>query len=91
MSRPWSAGQRPEVTKMAKPVKAVVLVMLEPKTIDDADKIKKIPGVNDGFLVFGHYDYVAFLEVPGLENVGQITDKIQKLSFVRFVEALIER
>jgi len=72
-------------------VKAVVLVMLEPQTFEDAGKINKIPGVVDGFLVFGHYDYVAFLDVPGLEKVGQIADKIQKLGFVRYVETLIER
>ncbi len=72
-------------------VKAVVLVMLEPKTFEDAGKIKKLPGVKDGFLVFGHYDYVAFLEVQGLEKVSQIADKIQKLGFVRYVETLIER
>ena len=72
-------------------VKAEVLVMLEPKTVDDADKITKIPGVTDGFLVFGHYDYAAFVDVQGLEKVGQIADKIQKLGFVRYVETLIER
>lgn len=65
--------------------------MLEPKTFEDANKIKKIPGVTEGFLVFGHYDYVAFLDVQGLEKVGQIADKIQKLGFVRYVETLIER
>jgi len=65
--------------------------MLEPKTFEDANKIKKIPGVTEGFLVFGHYDYTAFLDVQGLEKVGQIADKIQKLGFVRYVETLIER
>ncbi|HEX9907947.1 MAG TPA: Lrp/AsnC ligand binding domain-containing protein [Thermoplasmata archaeon] len=72
-------------------VKAVVLVMLEPQTFDEASKITKIQGVMDGFLVFGHYDYIAFIDVPGLEKVGQIADKIQKLGFVRYVETLIER
>jgi len=72
-------------------VKAVVLVMLEPKTFEDANKIKKLAGVKDGFLVFGHYDYVTFIDVPSLEKVGQIADKIQKLGFVRYVETLIER
>lgn len=72
-------------------VKALSLVMLEPKTFDDADRIKRIPGVVEGFLVFGHYDYVAFIDVPGLEKVGQTADKIQKLGFVRYVETLIER
>lgn len=76
---------------MANMVKAVVLVMLEPKTFEESSKIKKIPGVKDGFLVFGHYDYVAFLDVQGLEKVSQIADKIQKLGFVRYVETLIER
>jgi len=72
-------------------VKAVVLVMLEPKTYVDAYKITKIAGVKSGYPVFGHYDYVAFLDVSGLEKVGQIADKIQKLGFVRYVETLIER
>lgn len=73
-------------------VKAVVLVMLEPKIFEDAvPKISKIPGVTDAFIVFGHYDLVAFVEVPGLESVGQIADKVQKISFVRYVETLIER
>lgn len=72
-------------------VKAVVLVMLEPKTFEDASKILKVPGVMDGFPVFGHYDYVAFLDTPNLEKVGQIADKIQKFGFVRYVETLIER
>jgi hypothetical protein len=72
-------------------VKAVVLVMLEPRTFEDARKITKLPGVTDGYPVFGHYDYVAFVDVPGLENIGQIADKIQKFNFVRYVETLIER
>lgn len=72
-------------------VKAVVLVMLEQQAFDDAKKINKLPGVVDGYPVFGHYDYVAFVDVPGLEKVGQIADKIQKLGFVRYVETLIER
>ncbi len=72
-------------------VKAVVLVMLEQQTFEDATKINKIPGVVDGYLVFGHYDYTAFIDVPGLEKVGQIADRIQKLGFVRYVETLIER
>jgi uncharacterized protein with GYD domain len=72
-------------------VKAVVLVMLQQQTVDEADKIRKLQGVVDGYAVFGHYDYVAFLDVPGLEKVGQIADKIQKLGFVRYVETLIER
>jgi len=72
-------------------VKAVVLVMLEPKTFGDANKLTKIPGVTDGFLVFGHYDYIAFVEVSDLSKVSQIADKIQKIGFVRYVETLIER
>ncbi len=72
-------------------VKAVVLVMLEQQTFEDATRINKIPGVTSGYLVFGHYDYVAFLDVPSLEKVGQIADRIQKLGFVRYVETLIER
>jgi len=72
-------------------VRAVVLIMLEPKTYTSAAKIVKIPGVKNGFPVFGHYDYVAFIEVEGLEKVGQIADKIQKIGFVRYVETLIER
>ena len=72
-------------------VKALVLVMLEPKTFEDANKIIRIPGVKNGFLVFGHYDYVAFVDVPSLDKVTQISEKIQRLKFVRFVETLIER
>jgi len=72
-------------------VKAVVVVMLQQQTVDEAGKIRKLQGVVDAYAVFGHYDYVAFLDVPGLEKVGQIADKIQKLGFVRYVETLIER
>ncbi|MCJ2532515.1 MAG: Lrp/AsnC ligand binding domain-containing protein [Candidatus Thermoplasmatota archaeon] len=72
-------------------VKAVILIMLEPKTFEDANKIIRIPGVKDGFLVFGHYDYAAFVDVPSLDKVTQISEKIQRLKFVRFVETLIER
>ncbi|MCJ7489504.1 MAG: Lrp/AsnC ligand binding domain-containing protein [Thermoplasmata archaeon] len=72
-------------------VKAVVLIMLEPKTFEDANKIIRIPGVKDGFLVFGHYDFAAFVDVPSLDKVTQISEKIQRLKFVRFVETLIER
>ncbi len=72
-------------------VKAVVLIMLEPKTFEDAKKIIRIPGVKDGFLVFGHYDFAAFVDVPSLDKVTQISEKIQRLKFVRFVETLIER
>lgn len=72
-------------------VKAVVLIMLEPKTFEDANKIIRIPGVKDGFLVFGHYDFTAFVDVPSLDKVTQISEKIQRLKFVRFVETLIER
>jgi hypothetical protein len=72
-------------------VKALILIMLEPKTFEDANKIIRIPGVKSGFLVFGHYDYAAFVDVPNLEKVSQISDKIQRLRFVRYVETLIER
>jgi len=72
-------------------VKAVILIMLEPKTFEDANKIIRIPGVKDGFLVFGHYDFAAFVDVPSLDKVTQISEKIERLKFVRFVEALIER
>ncbi|MDH3364739.1 MAG: Lrp/AsnC ligand binding domain-containing protein [Thermoplasmata archaeon] len=72
-------------------VKALILIMLEPKTFENANKIIRIPGVKSGFLVFGHYDYAAFVDVPNLEKVGQISDKIQRLRFVRYVETLIER
>ena len=72
-------------------VKALILVMLEPKTFEDANKLKKIPGVMNGFLVFGHYDYVAYVDVPSLDKVGEIAAKIQRQSFVRYVETLIER
>ena len=72
-------------------VKALVLVMLEPKTFEDANKIIRIPGVKSGFLVFGHYDYAAFVDVPNLEKVSEIATKIQMLKFVRYVETLIER
>jgi len=72
-------------------VKALVLIMLGPKTFEDANKILRIPGVKDGFLVFGHYDYTAFVDVPDLDKVTQISEKIQRLKFVRFVETLIER
>ncbi|UCE44738.1 MAG: Lrp/AsnC ligand binding domain-containing protein [Methanobacteriota archaeon] len=72
-------------------VKALMLILLEAKTFEEANKIVKIPGVRDGFLVFGHYDYAAFVEVPSLEKVSQIAEKVQKLRFVRYVETLIER
>ena len=72
-------------------VKALMLILLEAKTFEEANKIIRIPGVKDGFLVFGHYDYAAFVEVPSLEKVSQIAEKIQKLRFVRYVETLIER
>ncbi len=72
-------------------VKALILMMLEPKTFDDANKIIRIPGVKSGFLVFGHYDYAAFVDVPSLDKVNQISEKIQRLRFVRSVETLIER
>ena len=72
-------------------VKALILIMLEPKTFEDANKIIRIPGVKSGFLVFGHYDYAAFIDVPNLEKVSEIANKIQRLKFVRYVETLIER
>ncbi|MBN1678468.1 MAG: hypothetical protein JW880_08020 [Candidatus Thermoplasmatota archaeon] len=72
-------------------VKAIILVMLQQQTVEESDKIRKIQGIVDGYPVFGHYDYVAFVDMPGLEKVGQIADKIQKLGFVRYVETLIER
>lgn len=72
-------------------VKALILMMLEPKTFDDANKIIRIPGVKSGFLVFGHYDYAAFVDAPSLDKVNQISEKIQRLRFVRSVETLIER
>ena len=72
-------------------VKALILLLLEPKTFEEANKIVRIPGVKSGFLVFGHYDYAAFVDVPNLERVSQIADKVQRLRFVRHVETLIER
>lgn len=72
-------------------VKALILILLEPKVFEDANKIIRIPGVKSGFLVFGHYDYAAFVDVPSLDKVSQIADKIQRLKFVRYAETLIER
>ena len=72
-------------------VKALILIMLEPKTFEDANKIIRIPGVKSGFLVFGHYDFAAFVNVPNLGKVSEIANKIQRLKFVRYVETLIER
>jgi len=72
-------------------VHATILVMFKPGTVDEARKISKVPGVSAAFPVFGHYDYVVFVDVPGLEGVGQAADSILKLGFVRYVETLVER
>lgn len=72
-------------------VHATILVMLKPGISDEAKKIARIPGVSAAYPVFGHYDYVVFVDAPGLEGIGQVADNIEKLGFVRYVETLVER
>ncbi|MEM4576172.1 MAG: Lrp/AsnC ligand binding domain-containing protein [Candidatus Nezhaarchaeales archaeon] len=72
-------------------VNACVLVRTERGRGDDVvAKVKQIEGVKLAFSTFGRYDAVIDLEVEDYRSLGQLVQKISRLSGVVFTETLVE-
>jgi uncharacterized protein with GYD domain len=70
---------------------ACVLIRAERGRGDDVvAKVKQIEGVKVTFPTFGRYDAVVDLEVGDFKVLGQIVQKISRLSGVVFTETLVE-
>ncbi|RLF12971.1 MAG: Lrp/AsnC family transcriptional regulator [Thermoprotei archaeon] len=72
-------------------INACVLVRTESGKSDDvAAKIKQIKEAKLVFPTFGRYDVVVDLEVEDYRALGQIVQRISRLSGVVFTETLLE-
>lgn len=72
-------------------VNACILVRTERGRGDDVvAKVKQIEGVKLAFSTFGRYDAVIDLEVEDYRALGQLVQKISRLSGVVFTETLVE-
>lgn len=68
-----------------------ILVRLKPgKVKESLDDIRKIEGISTAFLVFGRYDLVAFIEIEDLEELFEISIKMNNLDGVESTETLPE-
>jgi DNA-binding Lrp family transcriptional regulator len=71
-------------------LEAYVLINTEPGVIwKVAEAVLKIEGVRMAHAVTGQFDVVAFLELPKMDDLGKIIEKIQHLSGVRRTQTLI--
>jgi len=72
-------------------VNACVLIRTERGRGDDVvAKVRQIEGVKAAFPTFGRYDVVVDLEVGDFKTLGQVVQKISRLSGVVFTETLVE-
>lgn len=69
-------------------VKAVILVKSPKRLI--AAKLGKLESVSASFPVSGQFDAVAFVDVPNLSEIRQITTQIQMIPGVERTETMIE-
>ncbi|MFB0544516.1 MAG: Lrp/AsnC family transcriptional regulator [Asgard group archaeon] len=68
-----------------------ILVRLKPgKVKETLEEIRKIEGVSTAFLVFGRYDLVTFIETEDLEELFDISIKMNTLDGVESTETLPE-
>lgn len=72
-------------------INACVLMRTERGKSDDVvAKVRQLEGVKVAFPTFGRYDVVIDLEVEDFRTLGQLVQKISRLSGVVFTETLIE-
>jgi len=72
-------------------VNACVLIRTERGRGDDVvAKVRQIEGVKIAFPTLGRYDVVVDLEVVDFKTLGQVVQKIGRLSGVVFTETLVE-
>jgi DNA-binding Lrp family transcriptional regulator len=71
-------------------LEAYILVNAEYNAIwSVAEALLKMEGVKMAHTVTGQFDVVALIEFPKMEDLGNIIDKIQRLSGVRRTQTLI--
>ena len=71
-------------------LEAYILVNAEYNAIwSVAEALLKMEGVKMAHTVTGQFDVVALIEFPRMEDLGNIIDKIQRLSGVRRTQTLI--
>ncbi|MEM0083155.1 MAG: Lrp/AsnC ligand binding domain-containing protein [Candidatus Nezhaarchaeales archaeon] len=72
-------------------VNACILMRTERGRSDDVvAKVKQLEGVKVAFPTFGRYDVVVDVEVDDSKSLGQLVQKISRLSGVVFTETLVE-
>lgn len=72
-------------------VNACILMRTERGRSDDVvAKVKQLEGVKVAFPTFGRYDVVVDVEVDDFKSLGQLVQKISRLSGVVFTETLVE-
>ncbi|MEM2315278.1 MAG: Lrp/AsnC ligand binding domain-containing protein [Candidatus Nezhaarchaeales archaeon] len=57
---------------------------------DVVAKVKQLGGVKVAFSTLGRYDVVVDIEVEDFKTLGQLVQKISRLSGVVFTETLVE-
>lgn len=57
---------------------------------DVVAKVRQLEGVKVAFSTFGRYDVVIDLEIEDFKALGQLVQKISRLSGVVFTETLVE-
>jgi DNA-binding Lrp family transcriptional regulator len=71
-------------------LEAYILINTEPGIIwKVAEAVLKIEGVKMAHAVTGQFDVVAFLELPKMDDLARIIEKIQHLTGVRGTQTLI--
>lgn len=72
-------------------ISACVLVRTERGRSDDVvARVRQLEGVKVAFPTFGRYDVVIDVEVEDFKFLGQLVQKISRLSGVVFTETLVE-
>ncbi|MDH5816514.1 MAG: Lrp/AsnC ligand binding domain-containing protein [Candidatus Nezhaarchaeota archaeon] len=72
-------------------VNACILMRTERGRSDDVvAKVRQLEGVKVAFPTFGRYDVVVDVEVDDFKSLGQLVQKISRLSGVVFTETLVE-
>ncbi|MEM2213784.1 MAG: Lrp/AsnC ligand binding domain-containing protein [Candidatus Nezhaarchaeales archaeon] len=72
-------------------INACILMRTERGRSDDVvAKVKQLGGVKVAFSTLGRYDVVVDIEVEDFKTLGQLVQKISRLSGVVFTETLVE-
>lgn len=72
-------------------MRAVVLISIEASKLSEVlNKVNKIKGVKEAFIVAGRADIVAIIEAKELNELSQISAKLNSIPEVSTTETLIE-